>query len=442
MPEIAESPAVQDGVDLLDSDRPIRRFGYGVVVLLLGLGGALAGFAPIESAALASGVVQVEGKRKTIQHLEGGIVSEILVANGEKVDLGESLILLDAVKDRAELDILQGRSYNTRALVDRLIAERDDGTAVTFSKWLEGAASSDERARNAIASEQALFQARLTDRNGEAEVLQQRIAQYQQQINGLRSVLESKNRVSVSLQEEIADLSELLEEGYVDKQRLRELERGLAQNLGEISDLTAKIAAAEVAIGETRLQILQLGKRFKTEVVNDLTEAQEQFYDLQQQLATTSDRVERATVRAPVGGIILNLLVNTEGAVIRPGDVLLEIVPRTEDLVIDAQISPMDIDRVKLGQEAEIRFAVFKDAYTVTGELVKLSPDSLIDEETGAPYYSAEVKLLQEDLHLLEGLTLVPGMPAEVLVKTGHRTLLSYLTSPLNRMFSRSLIEE
>jgi len=430
------------GDDLLDSDRSIRNFGYAVVILLLGVGGAIAGFAPIESAALAPGVVQVEGKRKPIQHLEGGIVSEILVANGQTVAPGQSLILLDAVKDQAEQDILEGRSYNTRALVDRLIAERDDVTAVTFSKWLEGAASSDERARNAIASEQALFRARLTDRNGEAEVLQQRIAQYQQQINGLRSVLESKNRVSVSLQEEIADLSELLEEGYVDKQRLRELERGLAQNLGEISDLTAKIAAAEVSIGETRLQILQLGKRFKTEVVNDLTQAQEQFYDLQQQLAATSDRVERATVRAPVGGVILNLLVNTEGAVIRPGDVLLEIVPGTENLIVDAQISPMDIDRVKLGQEAEIRFAVFKDAYTVTGELVKLSPDRLIDQETGIPYYSAEVTLLQEDLHLLDGLTLVPGMPAEVLVKTGHRTMLSYLTSPLNRIFSRSLIEE
>ena len=430
------------GDDLLDSDRSIRNFGYAVVILLLGVGGAIAGFAPIESAALAPGVVQVEGKRKPIQHLEGGIVSEILVANGQTVAPGQSLNLLDAVKDQAEQDILEGRSYNTRALVDRLIAERDDVTAVTFSKWLEGAASSDERARNAIASEQALFRARLTDRNGEAEVLQQRIAQYQQQINGLRSVLESKNRVSVSLQEEIADLSELLEEGYVDKQRLRELERGLAQNLGEISDLTAKIAAAEVSIGETRLQILQLGKRFKTEVVNDLTQAQEQFYDLQQQLAATSDRVERATVRAPVGGVILNLLVNTEGAVIRPGDVLLEIVPGTENLIVDAQISPMDIDRVKLGQEAEIRFAVFKDAYTVTGELVKLSPDRLIDQETGIPYYSAEVTLLQEDLHLLDGLTLVPGMPAEVLVKTGHRTMLSYLTSPLNRIFSRSLIEE
>lgn len=428
--------------DLLDSDRTIRRFGYAVVFVLMGIGGTVAAVAPIESAALGEGVVQVKGNRKQVQHFEGGIVAEILVSKGDLVEAGQPLVQLDATQDRAELQILSGRRFNTRALVDRLIAERDDRDAIEFSSVLLDAAAADERAVNAMASEQALFDARSADRNGEADVLLQRIAQYEKQIGGLRSVASSKQQVVSSLSEEIEDLQALLADGYVDKQRLRELQRGRTQALGDIADLEAQIAATEVSIGETRLQILQLGKRFKTEVVDQLTGAQEQLYDLEQQMVTTSDRVTRATVRAPVSGIVLNKVINTIGAVVRPGDALMEIVPATEDLVVEVKLNPLDIDRVKLGQEAEIRFAVFKDAYSVTGVLTKLSPDRLVDKETGAPYYSGEISILEEDYRFLDGLTLVPGMPAEVLVKTGQRTMLGYLTSPLDRMFSKSLIED
>ena len=197
-----------------------------------------------------------------------------------------------------------------------------------------------------------------------------------------------------------------------------------------------------MAIEETELQILQLHKRFKTQVVDALTTAQEELYDMQQRLLAINDRLQRTLISAPATGYILGLKPNVMGAVVAPGEELMAIVPDVEKLMIDAKMSPMDIDRIRIGQEAEVRFAVFKDAYTITGELVKVSADSLVDEATGEAYFEAKVELLEGDLVLLGDYQLVPGMPADVLVKTGNRTLLGYLTSPLQRMFENSLIED
>ena len=177
-------------------------------------------------------------------------------------------------------------------------------------------------------------------------------------------------------------------------------------------------------------------------MVDELAVTLEDLYDIKQQFAAAEDKVQRATIRAPIAGTVLNLIPNTIGAVIGSGDTLLEIVPDIENLVVDARISPMDIDRVSIGQAAEVRFSVFKDAYMVSGVLTKLSPDRLVDQETDTPYYSAEIKLLEEDLFLLDGMSLVPGMPAEILIKTDQRTMLGYVTSPMSRAFSRSLIED
>ena len=245
----------------------------------------------------------------------------------------------------------------------------------------------------------------------------------------------SSQIVEESLRQEITELQELLDEGYVDKQRLRELERARTQTLGELADL-------EVSIEETGLRISQLQTRFKKDVVDELAVTLEDLYDIKQQFAAAEDKVQRATIRAPIAGTVLNLIPNTIGAVIRSGDTLLEIVPDIDNLVIEARISPMDIDRVSIGQAAEIRFSVFKDAYMVSGVLAKLSADRLVDQETDMPYYSAEIKLLEEDMFLLDGMSLVPGMPAEVLIKTDQRTMLGYVTSPMSRTFSRALIED
>ena len=315
---VASNISLPDG--WLDSDRVVRRLGYCVVAILAAVLGVWASFAPLESAALAPGLVRVEGDRKAVQHLEGGIISRIIVASGDSVRADQPLLLLDATKDRAELQILQGRLYNKQALVNRLIAERDDQLSVVYDAILVERSVDDERARNAMANEDAIFAARLADRRGDVSVLQQRVKQYQQQINGLESLAATRTSVAESMAFEISDLEELLSEGYVDKQRLRELERRRTQTLGELYDLRAQVAAAEVGVAETELSILQLSKRFKTEVVDQLTEAQERLYSLRQQLTATQDRVRRATVRATTDGIVLNLAENTLGAGINPGD--------------------------------------------------------------------------------------------------------------------------
>jgi epimerase transport system membrane fusion protein len=412
----------------LDKERNIRRIGYAVVLCLVAIIFVWGAVAPIQSAALAPGVVQVEGKRKPVQHLEGGMIAQILVANGESVEAGQPLLLLDRTRTLAEREILQGRLYNQQAAVDRLQAERDNLSAVAFSAVLVNASALDSRALSAISSEQALFAARSADRRAEKAVLLS-------QRKGLELVLGSRQTVEASLQQEITELRELLEEGYVDKQRLRELERARTQTLGELADL-------EVSIEETGLRISQLRTRFKKDVVDELAVTLEDLYDIKQQLSAAEDKVQRATIRAPIAGTVLNLIPNTIGAVVGSGDTLLEIVPNIDNLVIDARVSPMDIDRVSIGQAAEIRFSVFKDAYMVSGVLTKLSPDRLFDRETDLPYYSAEIELLDEDLFLLDGMSLVPGMPAEVLIKTDQRTMLGYVTSPMSRTFSRSLIED
>lgn len=430
---------MDDDQMIFDSDRQARRFGYGVVVLVFFGFGSWAAFAPLESAALGSGTVQVEGNRKLVQHLEGGLVAAILVANGDYVMKGQPLVRMDATRPQADLSIVNGRLWAKRALVDRLLSERDGRLSIDFTDWL--VALDDERVAVALGNERALFEARRADLLGEKEVLKQRNTQTSSQIEGVQAVLDAKQSVAKSLDSEAGELQELLADGYVDKQRIRQLERSRAETLGEISDLTARIAALEISIDETRLQMLQLEKRFKTQVVDALTRAEEELYDLKQRQGALKEVLKRTTIRAPNNGVVLALQPNTIGAVIGPGAGLMSIVPDTNKLLIDTKLSPMDIDRIRVGQEAEVRFSVFKDAYSITGVLTKVSADTLIDDVTGAPYFEAKVRLYQQDMALLGDYKLVPGMPAEVLVKTGNRTLLGYLTSPLHRMFEKSLID-
>lgn len=432
-------PSLSEEQELLNSDRDAVRFGYLVILIVFFGFGAWAAIAPLQSAAQGTGTVQVEGHRKRVQHLEGGIVAEILVANGDYVTQGQPLVRIDATKVSAELGIVEGRLWAKRALVDRLLSERDDKNTIVVTDWLVDL--EDERAAIALANEQALFEARRADLLGEKEVLEQRIGQMTNQIDGTKAVLEAKESVAASLGSEAKELEELLADGYVDKQRIRQLERSRAQTLGEVADLSARIAASKVSIEETRLQILQLEKRFKTQVIDLLTGAEEDLYDLWQRHGALKAQMERTVVRAPDDGIVLALKPNTIGAVVSGGEQLMSIVPDNNQFLIDTKLSPMDIDRIHIGQEAEVRFSVFKDAYSITGMLINVSADSLIDEVTGEPYFEAKVRLLDQDMKLLGEYRLVPGMPAEVLVKTGKRTLLGYLTSPLHRMFEKSLIE-
>lgn len=426
--------------ELPTSDRSIRRIGYAILFVTFGLFGSWATLAPLDSAALAPGVVTVKSYRKTVQHLEGGIVRALHVRDGDQVAAGQVLIELDDTQASAEQEMVRSQLIAARALEARLLAERDGRETVTFAE----AEPTDRRVREAQDSEAQIFQARRISRLGEVDVLSKRIVQLEEQIRGFQAVIAGKQELSKSYGEEVGDLRALLSEGFVDKQRLREQERSLALLRAEIADLHSSIARARLQIGETQLQIVQLNKEFATEVVDQLAEVQTKVFDLRERLAAAEDRARRTRIRAPEAGMVLGLQVHTVGGVINPGTPLLDIVPASEELIVEVQISPIDIDRVAPGKLADIRFSAFNHATTpvIEGRLTHVSADRLVNQETGVPYYLGRVELTEAGRKELGKLLLVPGMPAEVLLNTGERTLLSYLVQPATNAFARSLIED
>lgn len=439
MSELAIAPALQS---LPVSDRGIRRIGLLILVLIFGVFGSWAALAPLESAALAPGVVKVKNYRKTVQHLEGGIVRDILVREGTSVRAGDPLIELDDTQYRAERQLLRGQYLSLRALEARLLAERAGLDAVQYPpELLEGG---EARIAEAIASQNAVFEAGRNARAGERAVLEQRVEQLQSQIEGIRAVYNSNLNLTASYETEMAELRVLLEKGFTGKQRLTEVERDHARVLGVNAEALADIAANEIRIGETRLQILQLDKYQQTEIADQLGAAQSDLSDLGERLRVVQDKLDRTVVRAPVAGVVLGMSVHTVGGVIAPGTPLLDIVPENQQLVVDAEISPIDIDRVRKGTAARIRFSAFSSAVTpmVDGTVINVSADRLINAETGAPYYLAQVEVDRSADALMQDFMLVPGMPAEVLINTGHRTLLQYLVQPASNMVARSLIED
>lgn len=265
---------------------------------------------------------------------------------------------------------------------------------------------------------------------------------------GLRSQKQSRERLVESYRGELKDFASLLEEGFTEKQKVRELERNLAESEGQLGELLADAAATELQVNETELKILQLKKDLQREVAKELGEVQSELFELREKIQSLEATEKRTVIQAPEAGMVMGLAVHTLGAVIPPGGRLLDIVPQHEKLIVEARVSPMDIDRVKVGQSAEVRFSAFKSRETpkIEGQLVGLSADRLMEENQpdAMPYYLARVEVTPEGLKSLaaQHLVLVPGMPAEVLINTGERTLLEYLSRPLTDTFARSFIED
>ncbi len=439
--KISNDPvASRMALEQLKNDFPVRRVGYAIVLLTFGVFGSWAALAPIDSAALASGVVTVENYRKTVQHLEGGIVRELKVREGDQVAQGEVLLTLDSGSIATELEILRSQLISAEALEARLLAERDG-----LAEWpLPAKVQGNARLLEAWEGERQNFTARRNAQLGEVDLLEKTIVQLKEQVTGLQAIIRNKQSLLASHEEEIGDLKALLAEGFVDKMRLREHERNLARARAEIAEHQSAIAQAQLRIGEAQLQILQLNKRFATEVVGLLTQAQSRLFDLREQIGMLEKRLDRTTVRAPGSGMVIGMNVHTVGGVIGAGAPLMDIVPVDEALVVEAHISPMDIDRVAPGKLADIRFSAFNSSTTpvVKGVLTQVSADRLVDKQTGQPYYLGRVALTDEGRQTLGDLKLQPGMPAEVLINTGSRTLLQYLLQPAGNMMARAMTED
>jgi epimerase transport system membrane fusion protein len=442
MKETLAQITAEEEVSLVIDERSIRNIGVIILISTFGILGTWGYLAPIDSAALAPGYVTVKSHRKTVQHLDGGIVSKLLANDGDIVQEGDVLMILDGTEVKAQLEIMRGQYITLSAQLARLMAERDQQNKITFPDDLQDL--SDPHIVEARQGENQIFSARKSAYQGEISVLNQRIGQLNSKIKGLQGQRSSKQELMKSYGEEVHDLKELLAEGFADKQRLRDIERNHALVRGEIAGLTSEIAGNEMQIGETKLEILQLQRKFQEEVAGKLSEVQAELYDVSQRLVATRDKVTRTEIKSPSYGHVLGLSVHNVGGVILPGKPILDIVPQQEELIIDAQVSTTDIDRVRVGLLAEVRFSAFKQAFTpkMHGKVINLSADRLIDEKDGLPYYLAQIELTPDSYLKLGEMELLPGMPAEVLINTGERTVFEYLMQPITNAFARAFIED
>ncbi|AZD67754.1 membrane fusion protein, epimerase transport system [Pseudomonas chlororaphis] len=435
------SRQIESFSDLPVSDRKAHRLGMGIVGVTFGLFGTWAALAPLDGAAYAPGVVTVQAYRKTVQHLEGGIVKSVLAHDGDIVKRDDPLIILDDAQLRSEYEATQSQLIAARAMESRLIAERDGLPAIDFGPMSDPASVRGEEARQ---GETQVFNARRGSRLGQISVLRERVSQLHQQIKGLESMIAVKGQLEKSYRGEIGDLSEMLKQGFVDKQRLLEQDRKLGMLRSEVADHRSTIDRTRLQINETQLQILQVDKDFNSDVAKQLAEVQTKIYDLQEKTSALEDRLSRIVIRAPDAGMVIGMTVHTIGGVVRSATPLLDIVPSVSELVIEAQVAPVDIDRVAIGKRADIRFGAFKSSTTpvIEGEVSSVSADRLTNEKTGTAYYLARVRVTEHGVRTLGERKLLPGMPADVLIVTGQRTLLQYLMQPARDVMSQSMIEE
>lgn len=418
-----------------------RRVGLTIAFVIFGVFGLWSTFAPIDSAAYASGVVRVRSYNKVVQHLEGGIVQEIRVQNGDFVNKDDVLLVIDPTQALSQLESLRTQLLALSAIESRLRAEQQSQLSVSYPAELLQAGAAGQKE---IETQNNIFATRKAALDGGIAVLEQRIGQLQSRLDGLRAMRDSKQALAASFEDELDDFRPLLEEGFTDKQRLRELERNLAMQQGEAADLGATIASTEIQIGETRLEILQQQNEFQNQVANQLGEIQVQLKDAREKVTALTDVVTRTEVRAPISGVVNSLQVHTEGGVINPAAPIAEIVPQSDELVIEAMLAPTDIDRVAVGQEATVRLPAFnsKSVPTLFGSVLGVSADAVQNPDTGQSYYLARIQLTPESVADLQELVLVPGMPAEVLITTGSRTFLQYIMKPVTSSMVKGFRED
>lgn len=419
----------------------------GWLMILVAFGGfaAWSVYAPLAEAVLAQGTVVVEGSRKTVQHLEGGIVHQILVADGDHVKAGQVLLRLDDSQVKADLALLQGNYDEAQAQQARLIAERDGASSIAFPADLLARAGAAE-VQAALSGQRGIFQSRRNTLDGQISILDNRISQSKAEISGLQLQQHSKERQEALINQELGGLRSLHAKGYASGSQVLAFERQAASLEGERGQVMAQIATVQESIGEANLQILQLRKTFLEQTEKDLRDTEAKVYDLAQRLRATRDHLARMTVHAPVAGVVVGMKVHTIGGVIPPGGTILDIVPSDDRLIVQAAIRPDDIDGIRPGLPATIRFSAFNRNMTdmtptIDGKVIFVSADRLVDPRSGAPYYNVRVKVTAKGHQELGDLKLLPGMPAEVIVKKGEHTLLQYLTSPLSDTLAKAFSE-
>ncbi len=435
----AAPPAPEVSMDW-HATEPWVRYGMRTVTYLCG--GLLAGsmLFSVSGAVVTSGTVAVEGEYQTVQHLEGGIVSKILVHNGDRVKSGDVLVRLDDTQARANMDATTAK-FNDLAIQEaRLLAERD------LHEQFSAPASVDMTAAQNIRlfeAQKALFDARRIAFLGQQQMLNQRIAQTSSELTGANGQLESRKKELVLNELELSNVRPLFEKGFVNMQRIGPLQRENVRIRGDLINLKAQIAKLKSAQGEAETRLAQIEKEYSQQAAEDLQKVQAGLAEQAEALKAITDKLARTDIRAPAAGLVHAIAVHTEGGVIQPGSSLLQIIPEDRKLLIEARIKPQEIDKVRIGQIANVRFSSFDSHVTprLEGIVRKISAAEITDKDGGA-FYTTQVEVPPEQfLKLDSAQRLVPGMPAEVYLETQSRTILSYFLKPLSDMMSHSFRE-
>lgn len=432
-----------DAPKLAGDYKRVARIGLLVIVVTFGILGLWAALSPLDSAVIAPGVVSVETNRKTVQHLEGGIVRKVLVREGDRVSAGQVLFELDPLQARATFEMTRNQLVTFAAQNARLVAEREGRATITWPAELTANAA-DPLVARAMADEQQQFVERRATLQGQTDLLNARISQFRSEIDGINRQQQAMEEQVAYLADEIDGLRQIYEKGLVPRPRLLALERERSGLRGSIGRAIADRTKAEKGINEASLQIRQLRQQFNEEVSQSLAEVQPKVADLRERYAVATDTVNRVLVRAPVTGSAQNLKVFTNGAVIAPGAPLVDIVPRDEKLVINAQVSTTDVDNIRPGMKAEVRFPSFhaRNIPVIEGTVHTISGDRLVNEANQQPYFLAIVHVDNAELPAQIRDRLNAGLPAEVIITTGERSTLQYLWSPLSNALRKTMREE
>lgn len=427
------------------SPKPIAIFGYVIVFLTFGVFGAWAAVAKLDSAVFAPGTIALEGNRRVVQHFEGGIVQEILVKEADTVEEGDVLLRLSDVEARSDLAVIKTRMDVAAIIEARLLAERSLSEEIELPDYLKEEAQNFAAVQFALKDQQESFEERRSILNSRRAILSSRIEQTHNQVKGLELQKSALERRVANFSDMMDRMRSGQEQGLIQSNLVSQRQDEMIEIEASLGGVISEIAQARNVINETEFEKLQIEQEYRERASQELEEVRAQKAELEQRYTVAEDVKARTEIRAPGSGTIQDLKVNTVGSVIRAGDVLMELVPENEELIVNARVAPRDIDNVVEGLRTEVRFTAFKTRLTpiMLGNVTSVSNDVITPENTQElPYYLARVEV--EDADIPEEIQgrLSAGMPADVIITTGERTVLNFIAAPLLDAVRKSLIEE
>lgn len=443
IPEGAKLPKPPVRLDhKLTSVKSYVAFGFATLVLLIGGMGGWAATTDLAGAVLAPGTVVVASNVKKIQHPTGGVVGQIFVKNGDQVKAGDVLVRLDETMTRASLQVITRQMDELMGRIARLRAERDDATSVAFPEELLKR-TSDPAVSQILNGEKTHFETRVSTRASQKGQLGERIAGLDEEISGLVSQAAAKTREIDLIAKELTGLETLEAKQLVPTTKINALRREGARLDGEKANLQAAAGTSRGKIAEIEMQKIGIDHEARSEVVKELREAEGKFSELGERRIAADDQLRRIDLKSPVDGVVHQMAVATIGGVINPADPLMLIVPEGDRLLIEARIAPQDIEQARSHDEATIRLTAFnqRTTPTVQGRVLTISADATFDQQNNISYFVARIEIPDSEMKKIDGLKLVPGMPADVQIVTTARTALSYLTKPIEDQFAKAFKE-